>query len=169
MAYVASSAISGGGLAEGRKLPGSTLPAIWFTMLFCNACFADEALLDLTVRYRNLPEAILIPMKHNDQFLVGGGWVLSYVNKPTSPDVPEQELQSRRVTYSDSSNSQISASISWEIRRTRNNLCEGRGQTGCADMIRVLTVPDGFIAIPTEAWIGEGTALRLYIVPAELG
>ena len=36
-------------------------------------------------------------------------------------------------------------------------------------MIRVLTVPDGFIAIPTEAWIGEGTALRLYIVPAELG
>lgn len=153
--------------AKRAQASGSLLPlTLLVVTAVANAGSAGEASSPPRMAYQDLPEAILLPLKHEGKLAAGGGWVLSYRNGLTGTDQPEREAQSRYVTHSDRANTPTTSLISWEITRTPNNLCP---EAACPDMIRIIAVPDGFIAIPESAWIEEGETLRTYIVPAGIG
>lgn len=115
------------------------------------------------------PEVILAPMQVNGIAEIGAGWILIYRNTLAGPSAPEIEVQTRNVPLAERGKRQESASISWEIVRTRNDICTEAGAGPCPDRIRVMSVPEGFLAIPEQAWVDEGTIMSIRIVPALLG
>lgn len=65
--------------------------------------------------------------------------------------------------------SPANAVISWEIIRTRNNACVEETGSACPDMLRILSVPEGYMAVPESAWVDEGSGLEILIVPNGIG
>ena len=92
------------------------------------------------------------------------GWIISHRNGLSGPDTPDHETQSQTVELA--SETADSGLIVWTITRTRNDRCEAHQDAPCPDLIRIVRVPDGFMAVPQEAWAGEGEVLEIYIVPA---
>ena len=110
--------------AKRAQASGSLLPlTLLVVTAVANAGSAGEASSPPRMAYQDLPEAILLPLKHEGKLAAGGGWVLSYRNGLTGTDQPEREAQSRYVTHSDRANTPTTSLISWEITRTPNNLC----------------------------------------------
>ena len=134
-----------------------------------NACPANDAAPRMHEKLVDLPEAILIPMKVDGKPMANGGWILTFRNGFRGPDAADREIQVRRVTYDDHLEEQVTASVSWEIVRTRNNLCTGQATYPCPDRLRVLAVPEGFVAVPESIWVEEGTSTMIRIIPAGIG
>ena len=109
------------------------------------------------------PESMLLRIRV-DGAAGPAGWILSHRNRLSGAETPDHEIRSRTVERA--SETADPGRIAWEITRTRNDRCPARRDTPCPDFIRILRVPDGFIAVPQEAWVGEGEMLRIYIVPA---
>lgn len=120
------------------------------------------------IKRHTVPEVLLVPIALDGVPAGHGGWILSYRNTLTGLESPEREIQTRQVPLSNHREGANLRSIAWEITRTRNNDCVDWRQTRCQDQIRVLSVPDGFMAVPNQAWIREGAGLRIYIVPVGL-
>ena len=134
-----------------------------------NASSADDAYAPVSAIRTVSPETILVPLKVNGSLGADGGWILTYSNALSDTDVPDREVQSRRVTFVDHTGSGVSSLISWEITRTQNNKCATHALKLCPDMLRVLKLPDGFLAVPESVWVDEGSSVRVKIVPAVIG
>ena len=115
-----------------------------------------------------LPEAILVPILWDGSPVPNGGWILTYRNALTGSEVALRDVESREVSVRDLAGDTLRARISWEITRTPNSSCAAADLGPCPDQIRVLSVPDGFLAVPDAAVVDEGAALRIYIVPAAI-
>lgn len=113
----------------------------------------------------SLPETILVPIRNERGSQTGGGWMLTYRNCYSSPDVPAREVHSRTVTWKAQART-IGGSVSWEIIRTPNNECTDYSGGPCPDTIRILSVPQGFVAVPNIERVNEGENRIIYIVPA---
>ena len=137
--------------------------------LTASQSFAGDGWWPVPIKQRSLPESILIPLSHNGQKMPNGGWILSYRNGLQGPEAPDREVQIREVTFGDGALASISSEISWEILRIRNDECVEDGEDPCPDRIRVLSVPEGFMAVPEDIWIGEGRSIRIFIVPEGIG
>lgn len=131
-----------------------------------NVVAAQEAWSPVPTEQANLPEVILLPMKIDGRTMAGGGWSLSYRNGLRGSDFPDHEAESRNVTFRDHNGKEVSTTVSWEIVRTQNNQCADRAKELCPDLIRMLSVPNGFVAVPESAWVNEGSSFRILIVPA---
>ena len=116
-----------------------------------------------------LTEVILAPMRVNNGPAAVRGWILIYRNTLTGPEVPNVDFQVRNVFQPGIRGPHNSATISWEILRTPNDTCTQAGAGPCPDRIRVLSVPEGFQAIPESAWIDEGAIMSIRVVPTLLG
>ncbi len=81
----------------------------------------------------------------------------------------DSTTKKRNVTHARVGGQQKNASISWEIVRTRNDICIQADSGPCPDRIRVLSVPDGFQAVPSSGWVDEGMIISIHIVPALIG
>ena len=103
-----------------------------------------------TVERRVLPEVMVLPA-------AGEGWVLSYRNGLSGAERPDREVGRREVAPGEW--------IVWEIARTANDACA----PACPDLIRVLSVPEGFAAWPVGAEVPEGAGLTIVIRPPLLG
>ena len=115
------------------------------------------------------PEVILAPMQASGSKAIDGRWILIFRNSLAGPNVPDVEIQEREVTFARNGGQPETATISWEIVRTRNDICIQAGSGPCPDEIRVLSVPEGFQAVPPSAWVGEGTIESIRIVPVLIG
>lgn len=112
----------------------------------------------------HLPEAILIPIR--SQLSPGvPGWILTFRNTRRGPDAPDRETGARDVTATGPDGVPVAATIAWEILRTRNDRCSDHPAKDCPDTLRILSVPDGFIAVPKSAIVEEDGVLRVFIVP----
>ena len=92
------------------------------------------------------------------------GWILTHRNRLTGAETPDEEVESRTVEHP--FNNGARSLIAWTITRTKNDRCPERQKAPCPDFVRIVAVPDGFLAVPQEAWVGEGDVLFIYIVPA---
>lgn len=146
-----------------------------FRLLIASVCAAFLAILpgqshaqdnlpSFPNRAQALPETILVPIKRPGKHRPAG-WALAYYNGFSGPDVPDREVLSRNVMTTNRAGMPASGVISWEIVRTPNNRCA----ESCPDIIRVLAVPDGFMAFPTGSSVEEGAGLRIIIAPAGVG
>ena len=113
----------------------------------------------------SLPETILVPIKSEQNSQAGSGWMLTYRNGYSPEEAMDREVQSRDVTWL-SNNQLIDGLISWEIIRTRNSACTDSVGGPCPDTIRVLSVPHGFVVVPSIEEVKEGAARVIFIVPA---
>ena len=132
-----------------------------------NLCFADNGWWSVPTPKRSLPESMLIPLSYDGTAIPTGGWVLIYRNGLQGPDVADREIQIRHVASSEGS--QPTGVISWEIWRTRNDQCPNHGTGLCPDRLRILSVPDGYIALPGTIWVEEGKSIRVLFVPDVIG
>ena len=145
------------------RLGASLLAACAAIAVTTTECTAQDMPTPFAKRH-TAPEAILVPMALDGRASGHVGWILSYRNNLRGSDAPNREIQTRQVTTSDQNEGTTLGSISWEITRTQNNVCPDWQQARCPDQIRVLSVPDGFMAVPEQTWIREGSGLRIYIV-----
>ncbi len=113
-----------------------------------------------------MPEAFLVALKPTGTGAIHPGWVLSYQNTLTGPEVPDVEVQSRTVTLVSDTGETTEHLVSWEITRTSNTSCPDTGKDTCPDRLRLLSFPQGFAAWPYQAWVDEGDHMRVLIVPA---
>ncbi len=97
-----------------------------------------------------LPEVMLI------RSLQQTGWVLSYTNQLSSAGSPDAEVQTRELPE---------GIVSWRISRSRNNGCL---PSPCPDSLQILSVPDGYIAVPQAAEVDEEKNVTILIVPNNL-
>lgn len=134
-----------------------------------NTSAADDAWSPIPAKPAALPEAMLLPMTVEGRTIGGGGWILTYRNDLRGSEIPDREVESRTVTFHSQTGKQVSATVSWEITRTQNNQCADRRKAMCPDILRVLIVPDGFIAVPQSVVANEQTSVRVLIVPAGIG
>lgn len=134
-----------------------------------NAASSDQSVKAYSWQNTPLPEVILAPMQVNEDSVMAGGWILIYRNTSTGPEEPDVEIQSRNLVDLGFPRRRDDAVISWEVLRTPNGPCAKAGSGPCPDRIRVLSVPDGFQAVPEAAWVPEGTYLSIRIVPALIG
>lgn len=134
-----------------------------------NAAASQQATTHYAGQRNVLPEVILAPMQVNAEHRAGRGWMLIYRNTLSGPETPDVALQSRRVVLAGLHGPQHAATVFWEILRTPNVNCRNGGAGPCPDRIRVLSVPEGFQAVPEAAWVNEGTVLTIRIIPVLLG
>ncbi len=138
-------------------------------MMTASAVSSQQAKTPYEGQREVIPEVMLAPMQVKGRPAIEGGWVLFYRNTLSGPKVPDVEIQKRNVTHARIGGQQETVFISWEIVRTRNDLCIKAGSGPCPDRIRVLSVPEGFQAVPSSAWVDEGTIISIHIVPALIG
>ena len=112
-----------------------------------------------------IPAAILIPIRNESLPNSNGGWVLVYRNLVRGAQTPNADIHSRSV---DVPGSMKEAVITWEITHTVNNKCTDAVE-GCPDQIRVLSVPEGYVAVPQSAQVNEREGLRVLIIPIVVG
>lgn len=112
----------------------------------------------------NLPEVVLVPHCPRGALGAQAGWILTYRNGLSGPEAPDREVGSRPARSCDGTPF-AATPIAWEIARTRNDACTAADGGPCPDRFRILSVPDGFIAAPQDAEVGEGATARIYIVP----
>jgi hypothetical protein len=115
------------------------------------------------------PETMLVPMNSSAQSTSPSGWQLLYKNGLHGPEDPVLVTETRTVTLGVTNGRTTTGLISWQIFRTRNDTCAGATTRQCPDRFQVLSVPEGFIALPESAWVEEGEGLRVFIVPAGFG
>ena len=137
--------------------------------LAANQGFAGDGWWPVPTKQRSLPESILVPLSYSGEKMPNGGWILSYRNGLQGPEAPDREVQIREVTFGDGGQNSITSEISWEILRTRNDACADDEGATCPDRLRVLTIPEGFMAVPASVWVDEGRAVRIFIVPVGIG
>lgn len=133
------------------------------------AGLAQDHLHDFAAPAFELPETILVPIRFEGAIAPQAGWVLTYRNDLRGAKTPDREIEARRVRSPGPDSDSIDGLISWEIVRTRNDSCSSRTNGPCPDTIRVLSVPDGFIAVPEALSVEEGAVLKIHIVPAGIG
>ncbi len=138
-------------------------------MVTASAGSSQQAKTPYEGKHEGFPEVMLAPMKVNGSPATEAGWILFYRNTLAGPKVPDVEIQKRNVTHARVGGQQETASISWEIVRTRNDICIQAGSGPCPDRIQVLSVPDGFQAVPSSGWVDEGMIISIHIVPALIG
>jgi hypothetical protein len=114
-----------------------------------------------------IPEVLLIAIRP-DSTSQNVGWILSYRNALSAPDTPASETGTRVVEVIGPDGQSVTARLVWHITRTRNDACLPLDGHACPDILRVLSVPEGFAAFPERAEVAEGGTVRLYIVPAGL-
>ena len=135
----------------------------------CQLSHAEDDRPGLVAHTHNFPEAILLPIRFDGIALPQAGWILSYRNGLRRPDAPDREIQARRVRAPGSGGDLTDGLISWEVVRTRNNGCASAAGGPCPDTISVLSVPDGFVAVPAVRSVDEGATLQILIVPSGIG
>lgn len=134
-----------------------------------NRLLAQEFGVPASFERSAFPEAILVPKRLDGQILINGGWSLIFRNAKRGPKAPDHEVQSRMVAVKGAGNNTAFQLISWEITRTQNNRCPSHDRLPCPDEIRVLALPEGFMAVPRRAWVEEGQTLHIHIVPDGIG
>lgn len=127
----------------------------------------DELKMYLEPRFTP-PEALLIPV-HSEGQAGSRKWRLSYHNGLTSSDTPDTMIETRVVPLNTDDGRPSFGIISWKIIRTRNDLCVQTTGSSCPDMIQVLTVPEGYLAIPDGASVNEGDTFQILIVANRIG
>lgn len=127
----------------------------------------DELKLYLEPRFIP-PEAVLIPIQ-SDGHSESRRWRLSYHNRLTGSETPDSLIETRVVLLNNDNGRPSFGIVSWKIVRTRNDQCVQATGSSCPDMIHVLTVPEGYLAIPDDAWVDEGDTLQILIVPNRIG
>lgn len=115
------------------------------------------------------PEVLIAPLQFNGGLGSSDGWIIVYRNTLTGPEAPDLERQSRDVVHADPHSPHHIATVAWEILRTSNKTCNETGAGPCPDRIRILSVPEGYQAMPETAWVDEGAILSIRVVPAPLG
>lgn len=124
---------------------------------------ADEA--DHAPKARlDLPETMILPFSPDGARGELVGWTILHKNTETGPGHAQIEHLRRIVRHRGRD-----LVIVVEIERTRNDGCEGSGERGCPDRLRVLSLPVGFMAVPSGGEIPEGAVLRVLVVPALTG
>ena len=140
------------------------LPAAFMAVLVATTSADAQADFNAPGHQRTiLPESMLLSIRVEGA-ASPTGWILSHRNSLSGANIPDHETQSRTVVLDPETEG--TGRIVWTINRTRNNRCPEKFPTSCPDHIRIIMVPNGFIAVPEEAWINEGEVLSIYIVPA---
>ena len=114
----------------------------------------------------NIPESIIIPIQNARTQKGSDGWVLVYRNLVRSAQTPNTDLRFQSVKVPGTLRDGV---IKWEILHTENEECLETVEVGCPDLIRILSVPEGYIAIPESAQVNERDGLRIFIVPLLIG
>lgn len=154
----------------GRLLPVAFTMAILVSHITSGAASAQEVPeLNLSTPAGRLttgiPEVVLVPIRKGSVRNQTGGWVLIYRNFVRDAEATRLDVRSRRVGLPGLSHEGV---ITWEITHTLNAKCidvEG----GCPDQIRVLSVPEGYMAVPESAQVEEREGLRILIIPIVIG
>jgi hypothetical protein len=105
------------------------------------------------------PEVILIPVSFNSK-TEANRWRLVYRNGLHGAHAPTLLTETRIVP---------SGAITWRITRTHNAPCVERTGSACPDMLQILSVPDGYIAVPDRVWVEEGDGVQVLIIPNQIG
>ncbi len=116
-----------------------------------------------------IPETFVAPIKNSGGSAKSLGWVLIYRNQLTMPKSSIRDVQSQTVRVGGVSGNPIEGTISWRIQHSENSSCNDLEGGPCPDSIQVLSVPEGFIAVPDSALVSESEKLLIYIVRAEIG
>jgi len=152
-----------------RGFERTPLAAALVLAALCQAGHAQQHQPALAAPAHTVPEAIVLPIRFDGTLSRPTGWVLSYRNGLLGAEAPDREVGSRRVAVQGPKGGQADGVVSWEIVRTRNDGCASSTGGPCPDIIRVLAVPDGFMAVPAELSVEEGATRRILIVPAGIG
>lgn len=115
---------------------------------------------------KGVPDSVIIPTGNNEDQASNSGWVLVYRNLVTSTATPNSDVRSKPVKLP---NSKTLGVITWEIIHTENRNCLREVYYGCPDQIEILSVPEGYMAVPERAEVAEREGLKIYIVPILIG
>ena len=112
------------------------------------------------------PEEVSVHPRMYMEKEVPGSWVLLYTNLLTGGVLET----SHSVTVSHDDKDRI---ISWVINRKPNLPCSAYADQRlpaeeCADKI-VVSPPDGYLALPSEATVNEEDSMEILIVPEVMG
>ena len=110
----------------------------------------------------NLPAVVIIPIRQDSQPFTGGGWILVYRNLERPAQTPSVGHHSQSVYLP---GMLAEGLITWEITHTQNEKCSSSTGGPCPDLIYILSVPDGFVAVPESAQVDERDGLRIFVVP----
>lgn len=124
---------------------------------------AQESPLGVIAPSVELPETILVPMRSDGRILPYGGWELVFRNMRRGLNAPIEQIESTSVSYKDSNGDDVVDHIVWEILRTANSPCEAKGGNPCPDTITVISIPEGFLAVPESARVNEGSFAKILI------
>lgn len=113
----------------------------------------------------SLPDVILVPIRSNIDPGTSGGWILTFRNQLSGPGTPDRDIETRIVTVAGADGAPVVAAITWAITRTRNDRCAQQTGKGCPDLLQILSVPEGFVAVPKSAIVEEQAGQRIFIVP----
>ena len=112
-----------------------------------------------------IPETLLIPIRSRGAENASTGWMLVYRNFETSAKAPKMRTYDRTVSLPGRGRS---GKIVWEIINTVNASCTSYSGGPCPDIIRVVIVPEGYIALPQSAVVDERESIRIMVVPSGL-
>lgn len=112
-----------------------------------------------------IPQVMLLPFPGRDGAFGPTGWVLIYRNTLSTHDTSATETGTRTIELAGPAGMPQIATITWQIAHTANNRCAAPGHTGCPDTLRILSVPEGFVAVPRSAIVQEHAVQRVFIVP----
>lgn len=114
------------------------------------------------------PEAILIPIGSPQQ-PTALSWRLAYHNGLRGPDAPDVLVEKRDVLVRGDDGRPATGVISWKIIRTRNDTCLAATGSACPDMLQIMSLPKGYMAVPESVWVEEGDGFQIHIVPNGVG
>lgn len=128
---------------------------------------AGESTFEYPAVRQQLPEILFLPI--SGQLDEAVGWRISYRNGYSGADAPVRVINSRAIVYLNQDGKKATASVTWQIERTTNSACIPVTGHLCPDMIKILSVPPGYIAVPESAVVKEGSAIEIHIVPNVFG
>jgi hypothetical protein len=139
----------------------STVAPAFVASLLAAPCVAGDAAFVPTGRL-TLPETMLLPFAPVAAGSAQIGWIVVHQNTATGPHAPRSERVFRSVNLDDGTEGHIAI----RVERTRNDACRSDVGGGCPDLLRILSLPPGFMAVPDRMTVEEGATRRILVVPA---